>query len=152
MNGPSQSELNFLDELKKTMVMDKDGTYSSFKPLQSVEEARRQEQLMGALKSMGGMDFRPQPMSTPTMGGVQRGGGVIPIQQVQMSDPAGDFAGSMQGLLGALSQKAENALPSDAVRATPTGITTGQEEPMLFGLLDRILGYAGQAKNLGLFS
>lgn len=146
------SEQNFLDALKDMMEMDKDGTYSSFKPLQSVEEAKRQEQLMGALKSMGGMDFRPQAVNAPAMGGVQRGGGIIPIQQVQMSDPAGDFAGSMQGLLGALNQKADNALPSDAVRATPTGITTGQDEPMLFGLLDRILGYAGQAKNLGLFS
>lgn len=142
------SEQNFLDALKGMMEVDKDGTYSTFKPLQSVEEAKRQEHLMGALKSMGGMDFRPQAINAPAMGGIQRGGGIVPIQQVQMSDPGAQLGGAMQGLLGALSQKADNALPADAVRATPTGITTGEDDPMIFGLLDKILGLAGQAKNI----
>jgi hypothetical protein len=132
------SEQNFLDALKDMMEMDKDGTYSSFKPIQSVEEAKRQEQLMGALKSMGGMDFRPQAINAPSIS-LQRGGGIIPIQQVQMSDPAGQFAGSMQGLLGSLNQNAENSLPSN------TGIDS--EGPMLGGLLD-LLKQIGQVKNL----
>lgn len=135
------SEQNFLDALKDMMEMDKDGTYSSFKPLQSVEEAKRQEQLMGALKSMGGMDFRPQPMNAPAMGGVQRGGGIIPIQQVQMSDPAGDFAGSMQGLLGGIDNAMSAGTPDFA------GVQSGQEGPMLGGLLD-LIKQIGQIKNL----
>lgn len=141
------SQQNFLDALKDMMEMDKDGTYSSFKPIENVEQAARREQIEGFINSMPNMDFRPQSISAPAIGGIQRGGGVIPIQQVQMSDPAGDFAGSMQGLLGSLAQNANASLPSDAVRATPTGISTGEEGPMLGGLLD-LLKQIGQVKNL----
>jgi hypothetical protein len=135
------SEQNFLDALKDMMEMDKDGTYSTFKPLQSVEEAKRQEQLMGALKSMGGMDFRPQVISAPAINGMQRGGGIIPIQQVQMSDPAGEFAGSMQGLLGGMEGLTSGKTPSVA------GSQGGEEGPMLGGLLD-LLKQIGQVKSL----
>lgn len=135
------SEQNFLDALKNMMEVDKDGTYSTFKPLQSVEEAKRQEQLMGALKSMGGMDFRPQSIAEPAIGGIQRGGGLIPIQQVQMSDPAGDFAKSMQGLLGGMSG------PMSGDTSSGAGSQGGEEGPMLGGLLD-LIKQIGQVKSL----
>jgi len=122
------SEQNFFDALKNMMEMDKDGTYSTFKPLQSVEEAKRQEQLMGALKSMGGMDFRPQAIDAPALSVMQRGGGIIPIQQVQISDPGAQLGGAVQGLIGALNQNAEQGLPSNS------GLDSGGS--MSGGLLD----------------
>ena len=132
------SEQNFLNALKDMMEMDKDGTYSSFKPLENVKQAKNREQMEALARAMSGMDFSTQPLSAPSIG-LQRGGGIIPIQQVQMSDPAGQFAGSMQGLLGSLNQNAENSLPSN------TGMDA--EGPMLGGLLD-LLKQIGQVKNL----
>jgi hypothetical protein len=136
------SEQNFLDELKKMMDVDKDGTYSTFKPLQSVEEAKRQEQLMGALRSMGDMDFRPQAINAPAMGGMQRGGGMIPIQQVQMSDPAGQMGQAVKGLMESLGDAGMTQPPG-----YPGGSGGSEEGPMLGGLLDMLMKI-GQVKNL----
>lgn len=131
------SQQNFLDALKDMMEMDKDGTYSSFKPIENVEQAARREQIEGFINAMPGMDFRPQGISAPAIGGMQRGGGMIPIQQVQMSDPGAQFGGAMQGLIGALNQNAQNGLPSNS------GMDS--EGPMLGGLLD-MLKQIGQVK------
>jgi len=131
------SEQNFLDELKNMMEMDKDGTYSSFKPLENVQQAARREQIEGFINSMPNMDFRPQAISAPAVGGMQRGGGIIPIQQVQMSDPGAQLGGAVQGLMGALNQNAQNGLPSNS------GMDS--ESPMLGGLLDMLMKI-GQVK------
>ena len=87
--------MSFLDELKKVMEVDAQGTYSGFKPLPTVEETNPQTGIDQYLEALQRQTMRQaQPMNVGLLE-MQRGGGMIPITPVELESTEK----KMQGLL-----------------------------------------------------
>ena len=87
--------MSFLDELKKVMEVDAQGTYSGFKPLPTVEETNPQTGINQYIEALQRQTMGKARLMNVWLLEMKRGGGMIPSRPVELESTEE----KMQGLL-----------------------------------------------------